>query len=164
MRIVKKQIEFSEYDSIDQLTEQEQSLLSQAIEVAHTAYAPYSNFKVGAAILLKNGEIVIGNNQENIAYPSGLCAERVAIFHAGATHPNEPISTIAIFAESETMPVDTPITPCGACRQVIMEYRQKQSTPIRVILKPQMGKIWIFECVTDLLPFAFDLKGLKNQN
>lgn len=164
MRVVKKQLEFSEYDNIEELASHDQALLNDAIKIAHTAYAPYSNFKVGAAILLKNGEIVIGNNQENIAYPSGLCAERVAIFHAGATHPNEPISTIAIYAESETMPVDTPITPCGACRQVIMEYRQKQSTPIRVILKPQKGKIWIFECVTDLLPFAFDLKGLKNQN
>jgi cytidine deaminase len=164
MRVVKKQIEFTEYDTIDQLTSEDQSLLKDAIKISHTAYAPYSDFKVGAAILLSNGEVVIGNNQENIAYPSGLCAERVAIFHAGATHPNEPIDTIAIYAESDVMPVDTPISPCGACRQVIMEYRQKQTTPIRVILKPQQGNIWIFECVTDLLPFAFDLKGLKKQN
>lgn len=164
MRVVKKQIEFTEYDTIGQLNSNDQSLLKDAINISHTAYAPYSNFKVGAAILLSNGEVVIGNNQENIAYPSGLCAERVAIFHAGATHPNETIDTIAIYAESDVMPVDTPISPCGACRQVIMEYRQKQSTPIRVILKPQQGNIWVFECVTDLLPFAFDLKGLKKQN
>ncbi len=164
MRIVKKQVEFLEFDDISDLTSADQSLLNSSIEIAHTAYAPYSNFKVGAAILLKNGEVIVGNNQENIAYPSGLCAERVAIFHAGATHPNEPISTIAIYAESEVLPVDTPISPCGACRQVIMEYRQKQSTPIRVILKPQKGKIWVFECVSDLLPYAFDLKGLKKQN
>lgn len=164
MRSVRKEIEFIEYDSIDQLNSSDSALLASAIDIAHTAYAPYSNFKVGAAILLKNGEVVIGNNQENIAYPSGLCAERVAIFHAGATHPNEPIETIAIYAESETMPVDSPISPCGACRQVIMEYRQKQSIPIRVILKPQQGNIWVFECVSDLLPYAFNLKGLKKQN
>jgi cytidine deaminase len=164
MRVVKKQLEFTEYDEISELSNSEQSLLNSAKVIAHSAYAPYSNFKVGAAILLKNGEVVVGNNQENIAYPSGLCAERVAIFHAGATHPNEPISTIAIYAESEKMPVDTPISPCGACRQVIMEYRQKQTTPIRVILMPQKGKVWVFECVSDLLPYAFDLKGLKKQN
>tara|TARA_R110002049_G_scaffold120471_8_gene274902 strand:+ start:933 stop:1427 length:495 start_codon:yes stop_codon:yes gene_type:complete len=164
MKSVKKEIKFTEYDTLKELNSSDQSLLNSAIEIAHTAYAPYSNFKVGAAILLSNGEVVIGNNQENIAYPSGLCAERVAIFHAGATHPNEPIKTIAIYAESEIMPVDTPISPCGACRQVIMEYRQKQDTPIRVILKPQQGNIWVFECVSDLLPYAFDLKGLKKPN
>mgnify|MGYP002635632430 CR=1 FL=1 len=164
MRSVKKEIEFTEYDTLQDLINSDQLLLNAAIEIAHTAYAPYSNFKVGAAILLANGEVVIGNNQENIAYPSGLCAERVAIFHAGAMHPNESISTIAIYAESDVMPVDTAISPCGACRQAIMEYRQKQTTPIRVILKPQQGKIWVFECISDLLPYAFDLKGLKKPN
>ena len=107
-----------------------QSLMNQAIEVRKKAYAPYSKFRVGAAILLDNGKIVLGSNQENAAYPSGLCAERVAIFQAGAIYPESKIIKIAITAASDSNPTKTPIPPCGACRQSIAEYEFKQETPI----------------------------------
>lgn len=162
MKKIKKEIIHSEYDSIEELNEPDAELLKKAKEASKHAYAPYSNFRVGAAVLLENGEIVTGNNQENVAYPSGLCAERVAIFHASAIFPDIPFVTMAIYAASDEVEIPETISPCGACRQVIMEYRQKQSNSIRLILKAQDGKIWTFNSISDLLPYAFDLKGLKN--
>jgi cytidine deaminase len=108
--------------------EEIQSLMNQAIEISKNAYAPYSKFRVGAAILLDNGKIVLGSNQENAAYPSGLCAERVAIFQAGAIYPDAKIVKLAITAASDTNPTLSPIPPCGACRQSIAEYEFKQNS------------------------------------
>jgi len=134
--------------------------MDKAQEACKNAYAPYSHFKVGAAILLGSGEITIGSNQENAAYPSGLCAERVAIFHTGALFPNEKIMAIAITASSQTQPLVEPIAPCGACRQSLSEYETKQQTPIAIYFMGETGKVAKVASVTDLLPFGFDSKYL----
>ena len=119
------------------------------------AYAPYSNFKVGASVRLENGEIVVGNNQENIAYPSGLCAERVALFYVGANYPNVSIETICIVAKGDLIPIDSILAPCGCCRQVMIESEQRQSKPIRVILVNQNKTVVVIETVKHFLPFIF---------
>jgi cytidine deaminase len=136
-------------------------LLEKAHQAANTAYAPYSNFNVGAAIQLQNGEQVFANNQENVAFPSGLCAERVAIFYAGSKYPNEVIETIAISCKSSAFEVNEPLSPCGACRQSLSEYEVKQNAPIRVILQGEIGKIRIVSSIADLLPFMFKENKLK---
>lgn len=126
-----------------------------ARESAQSAYAPYSDFKVGAAVLLKNGKIISGNNQENIAYPSGLCAERVALFSAGANFPAVPIKAIAVSFLSHSKKSNTPITPCGACRQVIAECELRYKNKIRIILESEQEKIWLIDGIDNLLPFMF---------
>ena len=148
------------YDS-KELEEKYRILLSRAWEAFRNAYAPYSQFKVGAALQLQNGTIVIGNNQENSAYPSGLCAERVAIFAASAQYPNIPIEAIAIVANTSLIQSENPITPCGACRQVLTEYEHLAKKPITVILQGDSEKIWIIEGVKNLLPFMFHGEQLK---
>ena len=112
-------IDYLEYDSIDELSAEDKNLMQQAHEAGKSAYAPYSNFSVGAAVLLENGVIVKGSNQENAAYPTGLCAERVAIFSAAAQFPGVAFKTIAITAKSSKISVSNPVTPCGGCRQAI---------------------------------------------
>ena len=123
---------FKVFEDQTQLPENIQSLMQQAIEIRKKAYAPYSHFRVGAAIALDNGKIVLGSNQENAAYPSGLCAERVAIYQAGAIYPDAKIVAIAISAASDSNPTLTPIPPCGSCRQSIAEYEFKQDAPIEI--------------------------------
>jgi len=118
------------YDSIDELPEAIQSLMDAAVKARERAYAPYSQFAVGAAIQLDNGIIVSGNNQENASYPSGLCAERTAIYYASSQYPNVPFISIAIAAKSSSQELIQPIPPCGACRQAIAEYEIKQEQPI----------------------------------
>jgi cytidine deaminase len=147
--------ELSIYDSENELSQIDRELLKKAEAVRNDAYAPYSSFQVGAAILLENKEIVIGNNQENASYPSGLCAERVAVFQAGARFPEERILTIAISATSKNYVVDTPAGPCGNCRQSIAEYEQKQKTPIAILMRGQKGKIYKCNSIAELLPLAF---------
>ena len=115
--------------------------MNLAIDTRKNAYAPYSQFKVGCAILLDNNKIVVGSNQENAAYPSGLCAERVAIFQAGAIYPKAKIIKIAITAASENNPTIKPIPPCGACRQSIAEYEFKQDTPIEIYFMGETGEV-----------------------
>lgn len=148
------------FDSIQDLPKADQNLINKAIEVRKNAYAPYSKFKVGAAILLDNGEIIIGSNQENAAYPSGLCAERVAIYHAGAVYPEAKILKIAITGSSETNPTTTPVSPCGACRQSIAEYEIRQNTPIEIYYTGETGEIHQSTSLKNLLPFMFDKKLL----
>jgi cytidine deaminase len=126
------------------------------------AYAPYSQFHVGAAILLENGTMVEGNNQENAAYPSGLCAERVAIFSVGANFPNQLIRAIAITASSANYVSGEPVTPCGACRQSMLEYELKQNTPIAVYLVSPSDEVIVIPSVSQLLPLHFDAKNLRN--
>ena len=145
----------------DQLSESDAELLKRAEDAAEHAYAPYSQFHVGAALMLANGVIVIGTNQENVAYPSGLCAERVALFSASTNYPNEPITAMAVTARSEKLVHEDPLSPCGNCRQVIAEYQNKQKSPIRLIMGGQGDTVWIFEDSSVLLPFGFEADYLK---
>jgi cytidine deaminase len=148
------------FNSVSELTEEIQSLMNQAIETRKNAYAPYSKFRVGAAILLDNNKIVLGSNQENAAYPSGLCAERVAIFQAGAIYPNAKIVKLAITAASDTNPTLSPIPPCGACRQSIAEYEFKQDTPIEIYFMGESGEVYKSNSINNLLPLSFDKTSL----
>ncbi|KLT71618.1 MULTISPECIES: cytidine deaminase [Flavobacterium] len=151
---------FLSYDSFEELPTDIQELMNQAVEIRKKAYAPYSQFKVGAALLLDNGKIVLGSNQENAAYPSGLCAERVAIFHAGSVYPEAKILKIAISAASDTNQTKAPIPPCGSCRQSIAEYEIKQDTPIEIYFMGEIGAIYRSASLKNLLPFMFDKKFL----
>lgn len=150
----------SVFNGIPDLPLEIQSLMNQAIETRKNAYAPYSKFRVGAAILLDNGKIVLGSNQENAAYPSGLCAERVAIFQAGAIYPNAKIVKLAITAASDTNPTLSPIPPCGACRQSIAEYEFKQDIPIEIYFMGQSGEVYKSNSINNLLPLSFDKTSL----
>ncbi len=161
MKKLELKIVFTEYESENELNSIDQELLQKAREASDLAYAPYSNFYVGAALLLENGVIVTGNNQENVAYPSGLCAERVAIYAAGAQYPNVAIKTIAITCKSKSFHVDEPLSPCGACRQAMSEYEMKQNSVIRTILAGEIGGIRVMESIADLLPFMFKAEQLK---
>lgn len=147
---------FSVYDSANELPEPVRLLMQKAVEARKKAYAPYSNFRVGAALQLDNGEVVQGANQENAAYPSGLCAERVAVFHAGAVYPEAKILQMAISAASDNKLVDAPIPPCGACRQSISEYEFKQDTPIEIYFMGETGKVLKSDSLKNLLPLVFD--------
>lgn len=153
--------EVEEFDSPEFLPEDEQRLLEAAIVAKNNAYAPYSQFKVGAALLMENGLIMHGNNQENMAYPSGLCAERVAFFAAGAQYPGMPIHKVAITAASEKFPSDHPIAPCGACRQAMLEYEMNQNSPITLIMRGTTGKVYRISGIRQLLPIYFHEEGLK---
>lgn len=144
------------YDGIQEVSSTDALLLNKAIAARENAYAPYSEFKVGAAVLLDNGEIVIGNNQENASYPSGLCAERVAIFYAGAKFPDVKIKAIAISAASAKHTVRTPAAPCGNCRQAISEYEFKQKEPIKLLLMGEVGQVMQCNSVEDILPLGFN--------
>lgn len=139
---------------LDELTPTEQALVQKAIDATYNSYARYSNFHVGAACLLENGEVVIGANQENAAFPSGLCAERTAIFAAQANHPDQPITTLAIAARNVNGLLKSPISPCGACRQVVLEIEDRYQRPVRILLYGTDG-IYVFESIKDLLPFSF---------
>ena len=130
--------------------------MEEAIAVRKKAYAPYSQFRVGVALLLDNGKVVLGSNQENAAYPSGLCAERVAVFHAGAVYPEAKILKMAITAASDNNTTAAPIPPCGACRQSIAEYEIKQSSPIEIYFMGEIGAIYKSDSLKNLLPFMFD--------
>jgi cytidine deaminase len=150
LKLKKYTSQFSEYASEKELSSADSNLLSEAKKSAKSAYAPYSKFKVGSAVLLEKGKIISGNNQENAAYPSGLCAERVALFFASSQYPNENIRAIAITT-----------VPCGACRQAILEYEAKQKSPVRIIMQSG-NKILITHGIQGLLPLAFNVSILKN--
>lgn len=148
--------QFSSFDNTGELPADVQDLMAKAVEIRKKAYAPYSKFRVGAAILLDNGEIVLGSNQENAAYPSGLCAERTAIFYTGANYPDAKILKMAISAASDTNPTLSPIPPCGACRQSIAEYEFKQEQPIEIYFMGESGAIFKSDSLKNLLPITFD--------
>lgn len=150
-------VNYLRYDNWQELSERDRDLVEKAFEVSKTAYAPYSKFHVGASVLLTNGEVITGSNQENIAYPSGLCAERVALFYAGANYPNEKVETLCIVAKGDLLPIDKILSPCGACRQVMLETEVRQNASYRVILVSQNGVSVVFESAQDLLPLAFGL-------
>ena len=148
-------IAYLEFDSLDQLDPQDRKLADAAIAAIATSYAPYSNFNVGAAVLLEDGNVIQGSNQENAAYPSGICAERTALFYAGASRPDKAVVKIAIAAGQNGIICESPVTPCGACRQVMVQSQLKGGHPIEIILVGSK-KIWKFAKVEDLLPFTFD--------
>lgn len=160
MKEIKLTTTFFEYQSLSELSAKDQELMQAAIEVRKKAYAPYSKFRVGAAILLEDGTIVVGSNQENAAFPSGLCAERTAIFYAGAVHPNVAIVSMAISASSDIKITTTPIPPCGACRQTILEYEDKQAQPIRMLFMGAEGAVIESPSLINILPFHFDKNSL----
>lgn len=144
------------YNSLEELPKAIKALMQQAIKARQNAYAPYSNFNVGAAILLDNNKIVTGNNQENASYPSGLCAERTAIYYAGATYPKAKMLTMALTASSKKQVTNQPIPPCGACRQAIAEYEIKQNQPIEIYFMGAEGKVAKSNSLKNLLPFLFE--------
>ena len=144
------------YNDIYELNEEDKYLMDKAIEARGKAYAPYSKFSVGAALLLDNGVVVLGNNQENAAYPSGMCAERVAIWRAGSEYPEMKVLKLAISASSSISKVDKPVGPCGACRQSLSEYEIKQKQPFPILFMGEVGEIIKTDSLNALLPFSFD--------
>jgi cytidine deaminase len=154
-------VAYTEVSGISQLSAGDRKLLKEAWDACDLAYAPYSNFHVGAAVILANDLIFKGNNQENAAYPSGICAERVAVFSAVSQYPGIPIKSIAVVAKTETFVQANPVTPCGACRQVIAEYESLSGEPIRMIFQGNSDKIWIIEGISNLLPLMFHGGELK---
>ena len=143
------------YDSMEELPIQDAELMRKAHEAARHAYAPYSKFNVGAAVRMSNGAVVLGNNIENAAYPSGLCAERVAMFGAMAQYPGVAIEALAITAWSAMNAINEPVAPCGACRQVMVEVEQMSKRPLRVLCQGDTGSIMVFDGVETLMPFIF---------
>lgn len=148
-------ISYETYTDIDELSETDQMLCNKAKDALASSHSPYSKFKVGTAILLADSQIVLGSNQENVAYPSGLCAERVALFTIGANYPNAVIKSMAITARTENFKIENPVTSCGACLQVMAEYEKKQNEPIDVLFYCIDGAIIKVKGVKSLLPFVF---------
>ena len=147
---------FEEYQDINELSKDDQELYRSAVEARDKAYAPYSEFSVGAALRLENGLIVSGNNQENAAYPSGMCAERVAVWSALSQYPDVKIKKLFITARSEKKEVKRPVSHCGSCRQTLAEYETRQKQPMEVYFTGETGIILKAASVRDLLPFMFD--------
>lgn len=156
--------EFIRYNDANELPETDRVLLVAARKSAHDAYAPYSRFHVGAALLLDDGQIILGNNQENASYSLALCAERVALFAAGANFPGVAVKAMAITAFSDEFLIDRPIAPCGSCRQVISEYEHKHKTKIRLILAGVSGSILVADSIEGLLPMQFNADNLHVKN
>ncbi|MBR4809605.1 MAG: cytidine deaminase [Bacteroidales bacterium] len=148
-------ISYQQFASIEELNAEDRELAHAAIEGMQGSYAPYSHFNVGAAVRMSNGQIVRGANQENAAFPSGLCAERTAMFAAGAKYPDKEMRSIALAGGLYGRLTDEPATPCGACRQVMAQYQAKAGKPMSVIMVGAK-KIWKFERVDDILPLIFD--------
>ena len=143
------------YDLMEELPSQDAELMRMAHEATKNSYAPYSKFHVGAAVRLANGEVVTGNNIENAAYPSGLCAERVAMFSTMAKYPGVAIEALAVTAHSSTKLIEEPVAPCGACRQVMVEVEQLSKQPLRVMCQGETGPIMVFDGIESLMPFIF---------
>lgn len=144
------------YNDFSELSEEDKIIMQKAIEAKETSYAPYSKFNVGAAILLENDAVILGSNQENAAYPSGMCAERVAIWKAATAYPNVNIKKLAITASSTSIEVDKPAGPCGACRQTLLEFEVNQKQPFEVLFMGEVGEVIKTESLVALLPFSFD--------
>jgi len=161
MKIREINIQIEEYSDASLLKDSEKALLNHAQKAIEGSYAPYSEFHVGVAVLLENGEIIMGSNQENAAYPSGLCAERVAIFHAKSKYPKLKVKAIAITASSDNFITKSPITPCGACRQVIAETESRQHEKVRIVMKGQEGLVQVVNGIENLLPLMFKEDQLK---
>lgn len=148
-------ISYEIFEGIEELSEVDKMLCEKAKAALATSHSPYSKFKVGTAILLTDHQIILGSNQENVAYPSGLCAERVALFTIGANYPNAVIKTMAITAQTDNFKIISPVTSCGACLQVMIESENKQNSPIEVLFYCIDGKILKVKSIKSLLPFGF---------
>jgi cytidine deaminase len=148
-------INFKEYANLSELTKTDFSLCNEAVKALQNSHSPYSKFRVGAALRLRSGKIIHGSNQENVAYPSGLCAERVALFTWGATCPDDPIEAMAVTAQTDEFEILQPTASCGACLQVLAEYEKKQESPIEIILFCNNGPAWKMKGVESFLPFLF---------
>ena len=153
-------IAYTEYDSVDQLEQVDKELVEAAIEATKTSYAPYSNFNVGAAVRLEDGQIVKGSNQENAAYPSGICAERTAMFYAGANYGDKAITAIAVAASQNGVLLASPVSPCGACRQVMLETEKRYGSAMRILLYGTQ-EVYKIEGTGSILPLSFDADFLK---
>ncbi len=161
MKINHIEIDYQIVENREALSKADLELLEKAEEIREKAYAPYSKFKVGAALRMEDNSIFLGNNQENASYPAGLCAERVAVFSAKANCPNRVIDTVCITSSGSNYTQENPISPCGICRQVFAEYENIQQKPIRFILASQKGKIFIINSIKDLLPLTFYASHLE---
>jgi len=148
-------ISFQEFSSLDELIPEDKELATEALSAMQNAYAPYSHYHVGAAVRMSNGQIVRGSNQENAAFPSGLCAERTAMFAAGSRYPDKDMVSIALAGGVHGRLSEKPASPCGACRQVMAQYQAKAGKPVSVLMVGA-GRIWKFEKVDDILPLIFD--------
>jgi cytidine deaminase len=156
---MKKKVEFEyeEFESLHELNQAEQELMHQAKLVSKKAYAKYSSFLVGAALRLEDGSIVCGNNQENIAFPSGLCAERTALFYAGANFPEQKVIALAIYAQGELIEDKGPVPPCGSCRQVMAETIARQGKTFVLLTMGKDGRVIRLDNALDVLPFPFGM-------
>jgi len=160
MQEQKFEFSFKVYNGIDELDAHDRQILIEARDVTDKAYAPYSNFRVGAAAKLSNNKIVTGTNQENASYPVGICAERVLLSAISSLHPGIPIETIAVSYQSAKINSDHPISPCGMCRQALQEFEGRTGKPIRLILSGMEGKVYVIKSAGLLLPLAFTSEGL----
>ncbi|PSG87337.1 cytidine deaminase [Aurantibacter aestuarii] len=160
MQKITIQSDFTVFETLNELDQEIQNLFNHAEKARQKAYAPYSNFLVGCALLLDNGEIITGSNQENASYPSGLCAERTAIYYAGAKYPEAKVVKMTIIAGSINQVTASPIPPCGACRQAVFEYEFKQKTPIEIYFKGEEGQILKSDSLENMLPLTFNSKYL----
>ena len=156
MKTENKSFEYEVYASLDELGEDDKTLMLEAREALKKSYSPYSNFKVGAAVRLKDGNILSGANMENAAYPMCICAEGVVLSSVESNFPGQEIKTMAITAKSGSVTLDSPPSPCGSCRQMISEKENRQKKPIRVILHGEEGPVFVIKTIKDILPFSFD--------
>ncbi len=161
MKDINLSVRYTEYSNPEELPAEDRSLLALAKESIDHAYAPYSHYQVGAAVKLENGKTFTGSNQENVAFPSGLCAERVALFYASSQFPDVPVKALAITAHASGFNINEPVTPCGACRQVIAETEHRMNNSIRIILKGETDKVYVIDGITNLLPLMFHANELK---
>ncbi len=153
-------ISFKQYDSLDELTEEQRKLLDEAYKAMGNAYAPYSHFHVGASLMDQDGNIFIGANMENAAFPMCICAEGSLLASYSSSGAISPIVQVAITASSANQSLDYPVAPCGACRQMLSEFETKQGSPITIILKGSSGPIHVMNSVKDILPFGFSSESL----
>jgi cytidine deaminase len=163
MRKITNSFDFLEFDSALELPPEDRFLLDKARAATTTSHAPYSRYHVGAAVKLANGEVFTGSNQENMSFPAGLCAERVAVYAAAAAFPDSPVASLAISARADAFPVTEPVPPCGMCRQSVVEYELKFGNKIRIILSGESGKVFVVNGMSTLLPLTFHEKGLQKQ-
>src|ERR1044072_3501921 len=160
MKKQQQSFEYLSYDNISELEESDRPLLQAARKVTEQAYAPYSNFRVGAAMQLANGQVVNGTNQENASFPVGICAESTALSTASSVCPGVAIQTIAVSYHNLEGSSSHPISPCGICRQTLAEYEQRQQQPIRLIMGGQIGRVYIVPASSSLLPLSFSAKDM----
>lgn len=147
--------------SYDECTDIEKKLIDAAKQATSNAYAPYSKFKVGAALLLSDGKIITGNNQENAAYPSGLCAERTAVFYANSQFPDQKIIGLAVAAYYNGDFTSELVSPCGSCRQVLLEVESRYQSPVKILMYTNKNEVYVADSMSSLMPLSFDEKAFK---